>query len=44
VDEHRLTLFTREEYEEAFTTARLTVDVLTSPMPDRDRFVGQVTE
>jgi SAM-dependent methyltransferase len=44
VDEHHLTLFTREEYEEAFTMARLTVDVLASPMPDRDRFVGQVTE
>jgi SAM-dependent methyltransferase len=40
VDHHELTLFTPEEYEHAFTAAGMTVTVVESPMPGRDRYVG----
>jgi hypothetical protein len=41
VDHHRLTLFTREEYQTAFQHAGLRVDTTNSPMPGRDRYLGQ---
>jgi dTDP-3-amino-3,6-dideoxy-alpha-D-glucopyranose N,N-dimethyltransferase/dTDP-3-amino-3,4,6-trideoxy-alpha-D-glucopyranose N,N-dimethyltransferase len=40
VDHHELTLFTPAEYEEAFSAAGLSVHVMPSPMPGRDRYVG----
>jgi SAM-dependent methyltransferase len=40
VETHELTLFTDAEYRTAFTQAGLAVDVVPSPMPDRDRYVG----
>jgi len=42
VDEHTLTLFTDEQYQAAFTAAGLNVEVVESPMPDRDRYIGQL--
>ena len=40
VERHELTLFSDEEYRDAFGAAGLEVEVLESPMPDRDRYVG----
>lgn len=40
VEQHRLTLFTDEQYRAAFAAAGLTVDAVASPHPDRDRYVG----
>lgn len=40
VERHELTLFTDEEYREAFIAAGLDVETTVSPMPDRDRYVG----
>jgi SAM-dependent methyltransferase len=40
VDVQELTLFEAEEYEHAFRAAGLTLEVVPSPMPDRDRYVG----
>jgi SAM-dependent methyltransferase len=40
IERHDLTLFTDAEYRDAFTAAGLTVDVVLSPHPDRDRYVG----
>jgi SAM-dependent methyltransferase len=40
VEEHHLTLFGDHEYRNAFERARLGVDVVVSPHPDRDRYVG----
>jgi hypothetical protein len=40
VEAHHLTLFADEEYRAAFERAGLTVEVVASPHPDRDRYVG----
>lgn len=40
VDRHELTLFTDEEYRDAFVTAGLEVEIVASPMRDRDRYVA----
>jgi SAM-dependent methyltransferase len=40
VETHVLTLFSEEAYRQAFEQAGLTVEVLPSPHPDRDRYVG----
>jgi SAM-dependent methyltransferase len=40
VEEHRMHLFTPEEYEGAFRAAGLGADVVESPMAGRDRYVG----
>jgi len=40
VEEHHLTLFDDSEYRSAFERAGLSVDVVASPHPDRDRYVG----
>jgi SAM-dependent methyltransferase len=40
VEHHDLTLFTDEDYRSAFWAAGLDVDVVASPHPDRDRYVG----
>ncbi len=37
---HELTLFTDEAYRAAFEAAALTTEVVSSPMPDRDRYVA----
>jgi SAM-dependent methyltransferase len=37
---HTLTLFTDREYRDAFGRAGLAVDVIPSPHPDRDRYIG----
>ena len=42
VEEHHLTLFGDHEYRDAFDRAGLSVDVVASPHPDRDRYVGTV--
>jgi SAM-dependent methyltransferase len=39
-EEHRLTLFEDAEYRDAFERAGLTVEVVESPHPDRDRYIG----
>lgn len=44
VDHHRLTLFSREEYQAAFRRAGLTVGTINGPMPGRDRYLGQRAE
>lgn len=44
VDHHRLTLFTRDEYQTAFRRAGLRVDTTDSPMPGRDRYIGQLAD
>jgi SAM-dependent methyltransferase len=41
VDEHTLTLFTDDEYRSAFAAAGLRVEIASSPMPGRDRYIGQ---
>jgi SAM-dependent methyltransferase len=38
---HEMTLFTDDEYRQAFAHAGLTVDVVESPHPERDRYVGR---
>ncbi len=43
VDEHRLTLFEDDQYRAAFAGAGLTVETVASPMPGRDRYIGQST-
>jgi len=40
VESHELTLFTDDEYRSAFARAELGVEVVASPHPDRDRYVG----
>jgi SAM-dependent methyltransferase len=40
VEHHRLTLFEPQAYESAFAKAGLEVEVVESPMPGRDRYVG----
>jgi SAM-dependent methyltransferase len=40
VDHHALTLFEPDDYETAFTRKGLHVEVVPSPMPDRDRYIG----
>ena len=40
VELHELTLFTPADYESAFAGAGLRVEVVDSPMPGRDRYVG----
>lgn len=40
VETHELTLFTDAEYRDAFAHAGLGVEVVPSPMDDRDRYVG----
>ncbi len=40
VDRHELTLFTEQEYRDAFVAAGLEVKTVESPMADRDRYVG----
>lgn len=39
-DHHRLILFTKADYESAFRAAGLALEVVASPIPDRDRYVG----
>ncbi len=41
VDEHVLTLFSDDEYRGAFAAADLEVETVVSPMPGRDRYIGQ---
>jgi SAM-dependent methyltransferase len=41
VDEHVLTLFSDDEYRSAFVAAGLGVTTAPSPMPGRDRYIGQ---
>ncbi len=41
IDHHQLTLFARQEYQTAFQQAELRVDTTQSPMPGRDRYIGQ---
>jgi SAM-dependent methyltransferase len=40
VDTHELTLFTPDDYDAAFRAAGLSVDIVASPMPGRDRYVA----
>lgn len=40
--EHEMRLFAREEYEQAFRAAGLSVETQDSPMPGRDRYIGQL--
>jgi SAM-dependent methyltransferase len=40
VDHHRLTLFAPDDYEAALTDAGLAVELVHSPMEERDRYVG----
>lgn len=40
VERHELTLFTDDEYKQAFALAGLTVETVESPIQDRDRYVG----
>lgn len=40
VETHELTLFADHEYRSAFERAGLAVDVVASPHPERDRYVG----
>jgi len=44
VDEHDLRLFEEEEYRLAFGGAGLTVEIVPSPMPGRDRYVGVLSD
>ena len=40
VEEHEMTLFSDDEYRDAFERAGLVVDVVASPHPERDRYIG----
>jgi SAM-dependent methyltransferase len=40
VEEHHITLFSDDEYRDAFERAGLTLEVVVSPHRDRDRYVG----
>lgn len=40
VDHHHLRLFAPADYESAMALAGFTVEVMESPLPDRDRYVG----
>jgi SAM-dependent methyltransferase len=40
VEEHEMTLFSDEDYRDAFEHAGLIVDVVASPHPERDRYIG----
>ena len=40
VEEHHITLFSDDEYRDAFERAGLPLEVVVSPHPDRDRYVG----
>ncbi|MBO0693233.1 MAG: hypothetical protein J2P58_10085, partial [Acidimicrobiaceae bacterium] len=40
VDHHHLRLFAPADYESAMAMAGFTVEVMESPLPDRDRYVG----
>ena len=40
VDHHDLRLFTDDDYRSAFAFANLDVEVVRSPMPGRDRYIG----
>ncbi len=42
VETHDMTLFSDDEYHEAFDRAGLSVDVTASPHPDRDRYIGTI--
>jgi SAM-dependent methyltransferase len=42
VEAHHMTLFSDDEYRDAFERAGLTVDITASPHPDRDRYVGTI--
>ena len=44
VEAHEMTLFSDDEYRDAFDRAGLTVEVTVSPHPDRDRYVGTSPE
>jgi hypothetical protein len=41
VDKHVLTLFSDDEYRSAFVAAGLLTESVASPMPGRDRYIGQ---
>lgn len=43
VDHHELTLFSRREYQAALQLAGLNVETIDSPLPGRDRYIGQPT-
>ena len=40
VERHDMTLFSDDEYRESLERAGLTVEVVASPHPDRDRYIG----
>jgi len=40
VEDHRLTLFAPEDYEDAFSGAGLALETVPGPLPGRDRYVG----
>lgn len=40
MDRHELTLFTEDEYLDAFRTAGLNVEVIDGPFTDRGRYAG----
>jgi hypothetical protein len=40
VDHHELTLFTPDDYEDAFRRAGMGVETVESPMPRRDPYIG----
>ena len=42
VEVHHLTLFSDDDYRDAFERAGFSVDVVVSPHPERDRYVGTV--
>jgi hypothetical protein len=42
VEAHDMTLFSDDEYRDAFDRAVLSVDVTASPHPDRDRYIGTI--
>jgi SAM-dependent methyltransferase len=44
VEHHELTLFERAEYLDAFHAAGLEVEIVESPMPDRDRYVARTAK
>ena len=40
MERHELTLFTADQYRDAFARAGLTFEVVPGPMPERDRYIG----